>query len=193
MQARRTVLALAAVSAVAVAASALAHGPGFDGMGFGAGAGMGTGFGPGSGAMLNPAVHAERVQSQLEALKGALKLQPAQVAAWNAYEAKVKEDAQARARLHQAMFDNRGDAQAVADQRVTMKKHNAQAADEINSLRKALHASLNDEQKAVFDQYSVGPRFAAGTAGAQRGVGPGYGPRGGRGPGFGRGGCLGVS
>ncbi len=195
MQAKKTILAVAVVSVFAAAASAFAYGPGAGGgMGFGPGAGMGMGFGPGAGAARDPAVHAERMQARLDELKAALKLQPGQQAAWNTYAAKVRTEAQARAQLHQSMWSTRGDAQAMADQRVTMMKHNAQAADEINELRKSLYASLSDEQKATFDQYASGPRFARGpAAGAQPGYGPGYGPRGGRGPGFGRGGCMGIS
>jgi len=68
---------------------------------------------------------------------------------------------------------------------VTMLKHKAQAAEEINVLRKALAATLTAEQKATFDQYAMGPRFA-------RGPGHGPGPGGGRGPGYGRG-CTGAA
>lgn len=184
MQARKTILSLAVVGLFAATASALAVGPGPRG---------GMGFGAGPGASMDPAWHVERTQSRLDELKSALKLQPAQLAAWDAYAAKVTSEAQARAQLRQSMWDTRGDFQAHADQRVTMMKHNAQAADEINQLRKSLYASLSEEQKATFDGYSMGPRFARGTAGGQAGYGPGSGMRGGRGPGFGRGGCLGMS
>ena len=184
MQGKRTIVALAVVGLFAAAASALAYGPG---------PGGGMGFGPGSGAQFDPALHAERMQARLDRLKGALNLQTAQIEAWNAYEARVKADAQVRAQLHQSMFDSRSDAQAMADQRVTMMKYNAQSADEINQLSKALYASLSDEQKATFDQRAVGPRFARAPAAGGQGYGPGYGPRGGgRGPGFGRG-CIGMT
>jgi len=185
MMKKTMIASLAVISVFAATATAFAYGPGPRG---------GMGYGPGPGAAMDPAVHAERVQARLDDLKAALKLQPEQVAAWDAYEAKLKAEAQTRAQLRQSMWQTRDDAQAFADQRVTMMKHNAQAADEINHLRKALYASLSDEQKATFDQYSVGPRFARGPGGGQGGFGPGDGPRGGgRGPGFGRGGCLGMS
>ncbi len=188
MQAKTTIVSLAVVSLFAAAASALAYGPGPRG---------GMGFGPGAGAQMDPAWHVERAQARLDFLKSALKLQPAQLPAWDAYEARVKTEAQTRAQLRESMFAARGDTQAFADQRVTMMKHNAQAADDINQVRKALYASLSDEQKATFDQNAMGPRFARGpAAGAQPGFGPGsgYGPgRGGRGSGFGRGGCMGIS
>jgi hypothetical protein len=143
------------------------------------------GMGPRAGAPANPEQHAERVQARLAALKEALKLQPNQLDAWNTYEAKVKAEGQVRFEMRQAMHQQQGDAQAMADQRVAMMKHNAQAADEVNGLRKALVATLSPEQKATFDQYAMGPRFA-------RGQGHGPGPGGGRGPGAGRG-CLGAA
>jgi Spy/CpxP family protein refolding chaperone len=147
-------------------------------------------------AAADPAQHGERVQTRLSTLKDALKLQPGQLDAWNAYEARVAAAAQSRAQMRQSMQDSRGDAQAMADQRVAMMKHNAAAAEEVNTLRKALVATLTPEQKATFEQYAMGQRFAGGpgAAGAQRGHGHGYGPGagGGRGPGFGRG-CIGAA
>jgi hypothetical protein len=71
----------------------------------------------------------------------------------------------------------------MADQRVAMMKHNAQAAEEINGLRKALVATLSAEQKATFEHYAMGPRIA-------RGPGAGPGPGGGRGHGRG---CIGAA
>lgn len=177
MQAKKSILSLALVSLFAATGAALAHGPGPQG--------GGMGMGPRAGAPMDPAQHAERVQARLAGLKEALKLQPGQLDAWNAYEAKAKSEAQARAQMRQSMLEQRGDAQAMADQRVAMLKHNAQAAEEINGLRKALVATLSPEQKATFEQYAMGPRFA-------RGSGYGPGPGGGRGPGFGRG-CIGAA
>jgi DNA-binding phage protein len=111
--------------------------------------------------------------------------------AWNAYESKVKEQAQVSAQMRQAMQEQAGDAQALADQRVAMMKQRAQAAEEVNSLRKSLVAALSPEQKATFEQYAMGPHFAGGPGGgAQRGYGPG--PSGGRGAGFGRS-CIGAA
>jgi hypothetical protein len=124
-------------------------------------------------------------------IKDALKLQPNQADAWNAYEAKVKTAAQARAQLRQGMAERRGNPEAMADYRVTMMKHNAQAAEEVNGLRKALVATLTPEQRATFERYAMGPGMARGPGG---GHGPGFGPGmgGGRGPGFGRG-CTGAA
>ena len=178
MQAKKSVLSLAIAGLFVVAGTAFAYGPGPQGGGMGM-------MGPRAGAPMDPAQQAERVQARLGSLKDALKLQPAQQDAWNAYEAKVKSEAQARAQMRQGMLEKRADAQAMADYRVTMMKHNAQAAEEINGLRKALVATLSAEQKATFDQYSMGPRFA-------RGPGQGFGPGGGRGPGVGRG-CMGAA
>jgi hypothetical protein len=179
MQARKPILTLALVSLFAAGGAAFAYGPGPQG--------GGLGLGPRAGAPVDPAQRAERVQLHLTALKEALKLQPDQLAAWNDYEAKVKSEAQTRAQLRQSLIEQRGDPQALADQRVEMMKRNAAAAEEINALRKALLATLTPEQKATFEQYAMGPRFAGGPGGQR-----GYGPGGGRGPGFGRG-CIGAA
>ena len=180
MQARKSILSLAIVSLFAAAGAALAYGPGPQGGGMRMG-----------GPPVDAAQHAERMQLRLNTLKEALKLQPNQLDAWNAYEAKLKAEGQVRFEMRQAMHQQQGDAQALADQRVAMMKHKAQAAEEINGLRKALVATLTPEQKATFDQYAMGPRMGrgAGAEGGKPGMGPGYGPGpgGGRGPGYGRG------
>jgi Spy/CpxP family protein refolding chaperone len=182
MQAKKSILSLAIVSLFA-AGAAFAYGPGPQGGGMGM-------AGPRAGAPKDPAQHAERLQARLGSLKEALKLQPNQLDAWNAYEAKVKAEGQVRFEMRKAMFEQQGDAQALADQRVAMMKHRAQAAEEINGLRKALVATLTPEQKATFDQYSMGPRMGRGPGaeGGKPGMGPGYGPGpgGGRGQGYGR-------
>ncbi len=181
MQAKKSILSLAIVSLFAAAGAALAYGPGPQGGGMGMG-----------GPPTTAAEHAERMQARLGTLKEALKLQPNQIDAWNAYEAKVKSEGQVRFEMRQAMHQQQGDAQAIADQRVAMMKHKAQAAEEISGLRKALVATLTPEQKATFDQYSMGPRMGSrgpgADAGKPGGMGPGYGPGpgGGRGPGYGR-------
>lgn len=177
MHAKKSILTLAIVSLFAATGAALAYGPGPQG-----------GMGPRAGAPMDPAQHAERVQFRLTGLKDALKLQPNQLDAWNAYESKVKAEAQTRAQMRQSMQEQRGDAQAMADQRVAMMKYKAQAAEEVNNLRKALVATLSAEQKVTFEQYAMGQRLARGPGadGGQRG----YGPGGGRGHGRG---CLGAA
>jgi len=151
MQAKTLILSLAIAGLFAATGAVFAHGPGPQG--------GGMGYGPRGAAPLDPAQQAERMQARLGGLKDALKLQPGQMDAWNAYEAKVKSEAQARTQMRQGMLDLRNDSQAMADYRVTMMKHNAQAAEEVNGLRKALVATLTPEQKATFDQYAPGPPF----------------------------------
>jgi Spy/CpxP family protein refolding chaperone len=181
MQAKKSILSLAIVSLFAAAGAALAYGPGPQGGGMRMG-----------GPPADAAQHAERMQLRLAGLKDELKLQPNQLDAWNAWEARIKAEGQVRFEMRQAMHRFQGDAQAFADQRVAMMKHRAQAADEINGLRKALVATLTPEQKATFDQHSMGPRMRGGPGahGGKPGQGPGqgYGPGagGGRGPGYGR-------
>ena len=175
MKAKQSVLSLAVVSLLAAAGTALAYGPGPQGGGMRMG-----------GPPADAAQHAERMQLRLNTLKEALKLQPNQFDAWNAYEAKIRAEGQVRFEMRQAMHQQQGDAQALADQRVAMMKHRAQAAEEINGLRKALVATLTPEQKATFDQYTTGPHMGRGPGaeGGKPGFGPGTG--GGRGPGYGR-------
>lgn len=173
MKARMTLIALALAGAVA-ATGALAHG--------GFGPGHGAGQGPGARGPATP----EQVTQRLAPLKDALKLQPNQLAAWNAYEGKITANAQARAKLREAM-PAPANRDAMADFRVSMMKFNAQAADETNQARKALVATLSPEQKATFDNFRPGP-MAGGGPGygpGHRHGGPGYGP----GP---RGGCMGM-
>lgn len=166
MQAKKSILTLAIVGLFAAAGGALAYGPGPQGGGMRMG-----------GPPATAAEHAERMQVRLGTLKEALKLQPNQLDAWNAFEAKVKSDGQARFEMRQAMHQQQGDAQALADQRVALMKQRAQSAEEINGLRKALVATLSPEQKTTFDQYAMGPRMGRGhgAEGGKPGMGPGYG------------------
>jgi Spy/CpxP family protein refolding chaperone len=181
MQAKKSIVSLAVAGLLAATGAALAYGPGPHGGGMRMG-----------GPPVDAAQHAERMNLRLGNLKEALKLQPGQLDAWNAYEAKIRAEGQVRFEMRQAMHQQQGDAQALADQRVAMMKHKAQAAEEINGLRKALVATLTPEQKATFDQYAMGPRMkhGPGAEGGKRGFGPGPGygpgPGGGGGPGYGR-------
>jgi len=164
MKARITLIALGVATALA-AGTAFAHG----------------GMGQGPQGPMTP----EQVTQRMTPLKEALKLQPTQMAAWNAFEGKVAANAQARAKLRESM-PAPGNRDAMADFRVAMMKFNAQAAEETNNARKALVATLTPEQKTTFDNFRPGPMAG----------GPGYGPGhrhggGGVGPGGGmRGGCM---
>jgi hypothetical protein len=172
MNARISLIALGVAAALA-AGSALAHG----------------GMGHGPRGPMTP----EQVTQRMTPLKEALKLQPNQVAAWNAYEGRITANAQARAKLHETK-PAPADRDAMADFRVTMMKFKAQAAEETNSARKALVATLTPEQKTTFDNFRPGS-MAGGPGGTGYGPGhrhgggghgPGYGPGGGM-----RGGCMG--
>ncbi|MDL1861771.1 hypothetical protein FBR04_12185 [Betaproteobacteria bacterium PRO7] len=167
MKARNTLLTIAVAGALgALATAALAHGPGWGGANCPAGANCAmAGAGPmmGMGGMgMRGGPNPEFAQARLDQLEAALKLQPNQLAAWNAYEARVKAQVEERAKMHEAMQNLQGDPQALADQRVAWMKQRAQAAEEINGLRKALYATLTPEQKATFDQFRPGPGGMAG-------------------------------
>lgn len=173
MKARNTLLTIAVAGALgALATAALAHGPGWGGANCPAGANCAmAGAGPmmGMGGMgMRGGPNPEFAQARLDQLEAALKLQPNQLAAWNAYEARAKAQVEERVKTREAMQNLQGDPQALADQRVAWMKQRAQAAEEINGLRKALYATLTPEQKATFDQFRPGP-------GGMAGYGPGRG------------------
>lgn len=173
MKVRNTLLTIAVAGAMgALATAALAHGPGWGRANCPVGANcMMAGAGPmmGMGGMgMRGGPNPEFAQARLDQLEAALKLQPNQLAAWNAYEARVKAQVEESAKMREAMRNFQGDAQALADQRVAWMKQRAQAAEEINALRKALYATLTPEQQATFDQFRPGP-------GGMAGYGPGRG------------------
>lgn len=127
-------------------------------------AGMPGGMGM-RGGMRGP----EAATARLAAVKDALKLQPAQTAAWDAYEATLRSTAEARARLREGMLERRGNADAMAEYRVTMSRFNAQAAEEMLAARKAFVAALTPEQKATFDTFGPGMGTTAGGRSMKRG------------------------
>lgn len=179
---KRMAITLIAATLAAASATAFAHG------GYGRGMGCQEGT-PGAcmhqGGMHQHGMHQggqpmagpERAAARLAAMKDALQLQPAQQAAWAGFEAKVKDNAEKRSKMREAMADRRGNPDAMAEFRVTMMKFNAQAAEETLAARKALVAVLTPEQKAAFDRF--GPGMMAGGGHGHRG--PGMGGRGGPG------------
>jgi Spy/CpxP family protein refolding chaperone len=165
MKARKALLAVALSAAVAaMAGTALAHGPGWGAAGgqhpMAGTAPMGMRGGP------SP----ERAQARLDQLKDALKLQPGQLDAWNAFEARAKAQIQESLRMREAMRNAQGDPEALADQRVAWMKQRAQAAEELNTLRKNLYATLTPEQKATFDRFRPGPGGMAAYGHGRRGI-----------------------
>jgi Spy/CpxP family protein refolding chaperone len=172
MKTRNTVLTIAVAGTLgAIATAALAHGPHWGNMGANCPAGancMMAGAGPMAGMGMRGGPNPEFAQARLDQLKAALKLQPNQLDAWNAFEARAKAQIEERAKMREAMRNFQGDSQALADQRVEWMKRRAQAAEELNTLRKNLYATLTPEQKATFDQFRPGP-------GGMAGYGPGRG------------------
>ncbi|MFN3567147.1 MAG: Spy/CpxP family protein refolding chaperone [Burkholderiaceae bacterium] len=153
MKAGNALLTIAVAGALgAVATATLAHGPGWGGMGANY---MMGGAGPMMDMRGGPSP--EIAQARLDQLKAALDLQPNQLEAWNAFEARVKAQVQVAAKRREAMRDFQGDSQALADQRVAWLKQRAQAAEELNAVRKNLYATLTPEQKATFDRFRPGP------------------------------------
>ncbi len=172
MKARNTLLTVTAAGALgAIATAALAHGPGWDNNNAHCPAAahcMMAGAGPMAGMGMRGGRSPEFAQARLDLLKAALNLQPDQLDAWNAFEARVKAQREERAKMHEAMRNFQGDSQALADQRVEWLKRRAQAAEEINAVTKRLYSTLTPEQKATFDRFRPGP-------GAMAAYGPGRG------------------
>jgi hypothetical protein len=134
-------------------------GPGFRG---------GHGAGPGAGVAANP-------EARLAYLKNALKITSDQEAAWNAYEAQVKERVQAMAATRGQMAAPAESAPDRLAQRSALMKQRAAGMEAMTGAVKDLYAALTPEQKTVADQHFGGWRMA--QAGG-RGYGPGHGMRG---------------
>jgi hypothetical protein len=121
--------------------------------------------------MMDPQQQAAR----LAALKEALKLQPAQMDAWNGFEARVVAQRDARSKQFEQMRKLRDNPDALADFRVAMLQERAQGAAEVNAARKTLVATLTPEQKTTFDNFRRGPMGPGGPGGPghRHGHGPG--------------------
>lgn len=173
---------LVAAAAIALAGFSIgASAQGQWGPGSGRGPGPGAMQGPRGGGMFQPA----NVAARLDQLKAELKLSGDQQTKFDAYADKIKAEAQAHAGFREGMQKLVGNTQAMADYRVTIAQHRAQALDGINQARKALVATLNPEQTAVLDHYGPGSGFGRHMHGGPgsgfghgMGGGPGCGPRG---------------
>ncbi len=108
----------------------------------------------------------QREAARLAQMKDALKLQPGQMAAWDAFEGQVKAQRERRAAAMGQMAAVRNDPEALADFRVQQMKLRAQSAAEIYKARQALVATLTPEQKAAFDRLQ--PGFGAPGPGGHR-------------------------
>ena len=103
----------------------------------------------------------EQVSKRLNVLKGELRLQPAQMNAWNAFEAKIVSNTEARLKLRESR-PRSDDRDARMDFRVRVMKFKAQAAEETLAARKALVATLSPEQKATLDRFGPGRKMRHG-------------------------------
>jgi hypothetical protein len=139
MKLRMTLVALALAGALG-SGTALAHG------------------GPRHGDGPRGPITVEQVSKRLNALKTELKLQPAQMGAWSALEAKILGNTEARLKLRESR-PRTDDRDARMDFRVRMMKFNAQAAEEALAARKALVATLSPEQKATLDRFGPGRKM----------------------------------
>lgn len=153
----------AAVGAVAlVAGTAVAHGGGrhrMDGHGMGrhgmmgmGGHGMGGhgmgGHGMGGHGMMGVGV------ARLDALKTELNLRPDQGAAWDTYASTLRDQAEARRKMHEGMHGGSVDHHAMHE---TMRAYNRQAASELAAAQKALYDALTPEQRGIADRHLARP------------------------------------
>lgn len=120
------------------------------------GPGMQAHRGMGMGMGMDPTqMHAqmqERMQARMDALKAQLKLSPAQQPAWDALDAKLKAQAEARRAQLTEMQAVRGDAQKMLEFRAETMKRNGERLSEIAAARAALVAQLTPEQKTMLDK-----------------------------------------
>jgi len=134
-----------------------------------AAAAMAQGGGPAAGPAPKPKAGADaaaasrgqmavpaRPAHRLEQMKKALNLQPAQMPAWNAYEAAAKSHAETQGQLREELRQAQADPKKAAEIRQQMNEQREKAARVIDPLREALLAKLNDEQKVTFDRMRPG-------------------------------------
>jgi hypothetical protein len=124
------------------------------------------GGGPGMGCGAWGAKSAATVDARLAAFKTELKISPEQEAAWQAYAAKAKEQAE---RVQAMRASRPGATMSGADRlafRSQMMKQRATELEELSGLARTLEATLSAEQRAVFDRC---PGPMGGRGGGMRG------------------------
>jgi hypothetical protein len=142
------------------------YGPGPMARGYGPGAGFQPGAGPSANA-----------DARLAFLKDTLKITTGQQAAWDAYAAKAKEQANTMVAMRAQMANTPQNAQDRITQRTELMKQRVAGMEGVSTAFKELYETLTPEQKAIADQQvGGGMRFA--QAGPRGGYGPGHGMRG---------------
>lgn len=149
-------------------AGCTAGGPGMQG-----GPGMHHGGGMHRGTGMDPAKMQARMQARMDQLKTALKLTPAQQPAWDALDAKMKTQAEARIKQMGEMQALRGDAQKMLEFRADAMKRNGERLSEVAAARAALVSQLSPEQKTTLEkartnfagEYGHGKRQSCGKQG----------------------------
>ncbi|MEF9996797.1 MAG: Spy/CpxP family protein refolding chaperone [Burkholderiaceae bacterium] len=136
---------------------------------------QGAGMGPRQG-MRGQGFDPARAEVRVAALATALKLQPNQQAAWDAFAGKMKSQYETRAKMRADMVAVGADRQKALELRAEHMKTNGAALSELAQARAALVAELSPEQKATLDNFGHGQVRG-------HGHGCGHGPhRGGYGP-----------
>jgi len=132
--------------------------------GYGPGAGMGPGFGPMGGGMgpgmMGYGDPAAAADSRLAAQKAELKITDKQEAAWQAYAAQVKKNAEAmqatRTAMHSSTANTTPERLALHD---AFMKQRLEQSEATSAALKNLYAVLTPEQRAILDRgpYGAGP------------------------------------
>lgn len=158
--------------------------------------------GPG-GRAENPPAHREmggdgaaivsQLQGQLQETASALKLAPAQLVLWDAYQEQAGALMTDQIKLNRYRNSRQNALQQIAG-KVDTVRNRLTALEEIQDAANQLYASLDDEQKRTADRLlpATVPALYSGLAGEAGGPGERSGPEGGRdGPGGGMGGTGG--
>ncbi|HEX5612066.1 MAG TPA: Spy/CpxP family protein refolding chaperone [Burkholderiales bacterium] len=135
------------------------------GMGPGYGRGPSFGRGPGYAPGGNVAPGAF-LEDRLAGLKSELGITAAQEGVWNAYADEAKKQADAMAKLHQAMRESTSTVPERMELRNQMWKQREAGSEAMTKKTKELYAALTPEQKSIADRRLGG--FGAGMGGGPR-------------------------
>jgi len=150
---------LAGVSILS-ATAVIAGGPGCGGYGPGHGPGMTghgpgmMGYGPGWGGPRHAAfAPEERADWRLDVLKSALKLQPAQESAWNAFAAAAQAQAKTMGQARDEMWEKTRTVPERMELANKMSKERDQGMEKVTQAMKTLYEVLTPEQRKVLGRH----------------------------------------
>lgn len=144
------------VAGVVLAVAAATYAQPFGGMGSGFGPGFGQGMrmgmGPGHGP-ITAADAAALIDARLGEFKAQLNITSSQEAAWQAFTAAAKQQAEGMQALRTQMQQATGTASDFMVQRAQVMQQRAAGMTTMTNAFNALYAVLTPEQKAIADQH----------------------------------------